>query len=288
MRIDPGMRVVRYSHSPRVMTILKPSPLSSFAFNSSVSMRSISCIRRTPLKQRSYNQVSPIHGSRGLGATSSARCSFGLTGIASGEADRQHHPEAGLAGFGSDLNLPPVLVDDDVVGDVQAQARADARSFCGKEGFEDARLDLWGYPRSVVDDVDRNDVVLGVGAQSKFSVAINGVDRVVDEVGPHLIELGSVGLYWRHIVGVIALDAYIRIELWTQEHQGVLQALDHIDALDRRLIQIRIRLDGLDDLRHGFGALSHLLEQAVDRRGGSQPPDYDGQLCGREVFGQLP
>src|SRR5215211_2023136 len=254
------MCMVRYSHSPRVMTNLKPSPLSNFVFNSSVSMRSISCIRHTPLKHRSYDQASLIWSSRGLGATSSACCSFGLTGITSGEADRQHHPEAGLAGFGRDLKLPTVLVDDDVVGDVQAQARADARSFRGKEGFEDARLNLRGYPRSVVDDLDHNNAVRTVGAQDEFSVALYGVDRVIYEVGPHLIELGSVGLYRRHIVGVISLDAYIRIELWTQEHQGILQALDHIDALDRRLIQIRIRLDGLDDLRHGFGALSYLLE----------------------------
>src|SRR5215203_3477101 len=80
----------------------------------------------------------------------------GYGGITSSEVDRQHHPEARLAGFGGDLNLSPVLVDDDVVCDVQAQARADAGSFRGKEGFEDARLDLRGYPRSVVDDFDRN------------------------------------------------------------------------------------------------------------------------------------
>src|SRR5215213_10058151 len=169
------------------MTNLKPSPLSSFAFNSPVSMRSISCIRHTPLKQRSYDQALLIQGSRGLGATSSDCCSFGLTGIAFGEADRQHHSEAGLAGFGRDLKLPTVLVDDDVVGDVQAQARADARSFRGKEGFEDARLNLRGYPRSVVDDVDRDHTFRGEGAQSKLSLASYGVDRVVDQVGPHLI-----------------------------------------------------------------------------------------------------
>jgi hypothetical protein len=102
----------------------------------------------------------------------------------------------------------------------------------------------------------------------------------------HLIELGPVSFYARHVVSIISRDLDTCGDPGTEEHQGVLQALDHIDILDRRLIQIRIRLDGLDDLRHGLSALSHLLQQAVDRRTSSQPSGYYGQLCGREVFGQ--
>src|SRR5215211_7384337 len=54
MRIEPGMCVVRYSHSPRVITTLKPSPLSSFSFNSWVSVRSVSFIRQTPSRERLF------------------------------------------------------------------------------------------------------------------------------------------------------------------------------------------------------------------------------------------
>src|SRR5918994_1542060 len=144
-------------------------------------------------------------------STMSFTGSLAYAGIISGEADRQHHPKARLAWSGHDLDVSPVLVDDDVVGDMQAKAGADAGRLGGKEGFENAWLNLRGNPRSIVDD---------------------------------------------------------------------------IDFLDRRLIQIRIRLDGLDDLRHGLSALSHLLEQAVDRRTCSQPPDFYRHLCGREPFGQ--
>src|SRR5829696_6535966 len=206
-----------------------------------------------------------------------------LVGIVFGESDRQHYSEACLTGSGGDLDLAPVLVDDYVVGDMHTQASAVAGGFGGKEGFEDALLYLRGHPRSVVDDFDRDDVVRGVGTQDEFSLALYGV---VDDVGPHLIEFGSVGLYAWHIVGIISRDDEIRGDLGTQEHQGILQVFDHIDFLDRRLVQIRIRLDGTHDLRHGFGALSHLLEQTVDRRTGSKPPDYHRQLCGGETFGQ--
>jgi hypothetical protein len=109
------------------------------------------------------------------------------TGIISSEADRQLYPKARLAWSGRDLDLSPVLVDDDVVGDVQAKARAYTGSLRGKEGLENARLNLRGDPRSLVDDVDRDHTFRGEGAQSKLSLAFYGVDRVVDQVGPHLI-----------------------------------------------------------------------------------------------------
>src|ERR687895_1533927 len=168
------------------------------------------------------------------------RLALGYTGSISSEPDRQHHSKARLAWCRGDLKLSPVLVDDDVVGDMQAKARAYAGSLRGKEGLENARLNLRRYPRSVVDDVDRDDIFRGECAQNKLSLACYGVDRVVDQVGPHLVELGPVGLYARHVVGIIPRDTNTRVDLGTQEHQGVLQALDHIDFLDRCLIQIRI------------------------------------------------
>src|SRR5919107_4903220 len=210
---------------------------------------------------------------------------LGYTGIVSGEPDGQHHSKARLACSGRDLKLSPVLVDDDVVGDMQAKARAYAGILRRVEGLENARLNLLGYSWSVVDDVYRNDTLRGEGAQSEHSLTCYGVYGVVDHVGPHLIELGPVSLYARNVFGVISLDANTRGDPGTQEHQGVLQALDHIDFLDRRLIQVRVRFDGLDYLRQGFSALANLIQQAVDRRTGSQPSDYNGQLCNREAFG---
>jgi hypothetical protein len=82
----------------------------------------------------------------------------------SGEPNGQDHPEARLSRCGRDLDLTVVLVDDDIVGDVQAQSRADAGTLGGKEGFEDAVLDLGWNPGPVVDDFDNGVAVLGIGA----------------------------------------------------------------------------------------------------------------------------
>src|SRR5215210_2857556 len=81
----------------------------------------------------------------------------------SGEPNRQDHLEARLSRYGRDLDLTVVLVDDDVVGDVQAQSRADAGTLRGKEGFENAALNLGGDPGPVVDDFDNGVAVPGVG-----------------------------------------------------------------------------------------------------------------------------
>lgn len=97
--------------------------------------------------------------------TESFTGSLAYTGIVSSEADRQLYPKARLAGSGRDLDPSPVLVDDDVVGDMQAKARAYTGSLRGKEGLENARLNLLGYPRSVVDDVDRDNTFRDEGAQ---------------------------------------------------------------------------------------------------------------------------
>jgi hypothetical protein len=77
-----------------------------------------------------------------------------------------------------------VLVDDDVVGYMQTKSRAYAGSLRGIEGLENARLNLWGYPRSVVDDFDGDDTLRCEGAQGKLSLACYGVYGVVDQVGP--------------------------------------------------------------------------------------------------------
>ena len=47
-----------------------------------------------------------------------------------------------------------MLMDDDVVCDMQAQACASTRSFRSKEGFENARLDLGRDSWPVVDGLD--------------------------------------------------------------------------------------------------------------------------------------
>ena len=88
----------------------------------------------------------------------------GLLARASGQPNRQRHAEARLSGTGRDLDLTLVLVYDDVVGDVQTQARTDTGRLRGKKGLEDARLKLGGDAGSAVGDLDYNVAVSRVGA----------------------------------------------------------------------------------------------------------------------------
>ena len=85
-----------------------------------------------------------------------------FTGIASGEPNRQRHSKTCIPGFGRDLYLTVVFVDDDIVGDMQTQSRAGARSLRSKEGFENAPLDLGGNSGPVVDDLDYDVAVFGI------------------------------------------------------------------------------------------------------------------------------
>ena len=78
------------------------------------------------------------------------------------EPNRQDHSQARLAGFGRDLNLSVVPMYDDVVSNMQSQARACAGTLRGKEGFENALPDFRGDSRPVVGDLDDYRAVFGV------------------------------------------------------------------------------------------------------------------------------
>ena len=82
-----------------------------------------------------------------------------------------------------------VLVDDYVVCDMQTQACARAGRLRREKRFKNALPDLTRDPRSAVDDFDCDGIAFSVCALSKLSLTLYGVDRVVDKVGPHLVEL---------------------------------------------------------------------------------------------------
>jgi hypothetical protein len=86
-----------------------------------------------------------------------------------------------------------MLVEDDVVCDVQSQAGANTGTFRSKERFEDAALNPGGNPRPVVDNFDHDFAVFGVRAENELSLTLHSVDRVVDDVGPDLVQLAPVG-----------------------------------------------------------------------------------------------
>ena len=51
-----------------------------------------------------------------------------------------------------------------------------------------------GMPGAGVGDLDDDRVAVGAGADRQRALAVHGVDGVVDEVGPDLVELAGVGV----------------------------------------------------------------------------------------------
>ena len=83
-----------------------------------------------------------------------------------------------------------VLLHDALNG-IEAEAGALAHFFGGEEGLENVLLDLGRNSRAIVGDLHYCALVIAIGADQKLSLATHGVDGVVDDVGPDLIELAA-------------------------------------------------------------------------------------------------
>src|SRR3954470_13837528 len=81
-------------------------------------------------------------------------CSPRLPGEGEGQAD----VEAGVPRLGRDVDGAVVLLDDRLVDNVQAEARADALRLGGEERLEDARLNVRRDARPGVADLDHDPI----------------------------------------------------------------------------------------------------------------------------------
>ena len=111
------------------------------------------------------------------------------------------------------MNGAAVLLDD-AMHDAEAEAGANAYGLRGVEGVEDQRLALEWNPGAVVADADAEvcsvfavrERFLGPRANADATALWNGVDGVVEEVGPDLIEAGAVGVEEGKVRGEIFFE----------------------------------------------------------------------------------
>src|ERR1700739_4320973 len=106
------------------------------------------------------------------------------------------------------------------------------------------RLDLRGNPGGVVPDLDYHTSGVAIYAHPKFPPAVDGVDRVIDDVGPNLIQLTAERIHEKRDRLVITLDLHSAFELVVQNRQGAFQALYNINVLLRRLVHEGVFLNG--------------------------------------------
>src|SRR2546425_6015914 len=85
-----------------------------------------------------------------------------------------------------------MTVADNAVTDDEAETGAGADGFRGKKRFEHVRLHLRWNARAVIDDFDDQLIVFQRSADADLPGAIDGMNRVIDQVGPNLVEFAAI------------------------------------------------------------------------------------------------
>src|SRR3984893_19267627 len=92
--------------------------------------------------------------------------------------------------FRIDLNIAPVFFHN-ALHRVEAQPCSLPYSLGCEEWFKDVCLNLWRNAWTVVADLHHDATVVLIGSHSKLAFSAHGVDGIVDDVGPNLIEFAA-------------------------------------------------------------------------------------------------
>src|SRR5260370_41210612 len=92
--------------------------------------------------------------------------------------------------FRIDVNIAPVFFHD-ALPRVEGQPGSLAYSHGGEKWFKDVRLNLGRNPWTVVANLYHNTTVVLIGSHPKLASSAHGIDGIVDDVGPDLIEFAA-------------------------------------------------------------------------------------------------
>ena len=93
------------------------------------------------------------------------------------------------------------------------------------------------------------------------SPAVHGIEGVVDEVGPHLVQLGGEGLDAGDEGVVVPYDGDLGGDAVREHRQGALQPLGQVGRLHGRPVELGVGLDGRDQVRDAPGGFLDLTQQ---------------------------
>src|SRR5258707_8460277 len=173
---------------------------------------------------------------------------------------RQPDPEPGIPGNGLHLEVAVVPADDDPPGDVQSQARTLAYGLGGEERLEDPVLDLLGDARAGGGELHEKPLAIRGRPDGQRSISGHGRDRVVDQVGPDLIELGRVRRYARQGAVILLDHPNARPDLGHEHGQGAVEQVMDVDHLVWSPVQLRVvpgRANESGDHGDGGGDFGH-------------------------------
>src|SRR5580658_1551987 len=107
---------------------------------------------------------------------------------------RQPHLKNRIARFSPNLNTAPVLFHN-ALHCIETQPSSLAHSLSGEEWFKNVLLDLGPDSRTVVADLHYDAIRIPISPHAQLALSSHRVDRVVDQVGPDLIEFAPKGVH---------------------------------------------------------------------------------------------
>jgi len=93
-----------------------------------------------------------------------------------------------VTGFGTDLNISPVLLHNSLDG-IQAEAGAFPNSFGCEKRLKDVGLDLAGNSWTVIANLNDGATIVTIGSHAKLAFSVHRVYGVIDKIGPDQAEL---------------------------------------------------------------------------------------------------
>src|ERR1039458_7218345 len=168
------------------------------------------------------------------------------------------------------------------------RSRSRPDTLVSEELLENMGLDFRRDARSVVADFDQQAIQLAGGADAQFALALHGVDGVVDQVGPDLVQLAAARADLRQAAVEIELHIDTLFEAVPQHQQRAFDPLVDVHFLLRTLIHISVLFNRADQIGDAAGGVFDLIEQSSDGEGSGDAceeigPRLRGELRGHAV-----
>ena len=135
-----------------------------------------------------------------------------------------------MSRFRFELNLSSMAVCHDTIADDQPKAGPLPDTFGREERLKEVRPNIFWDTRSVIVDLHEELMILAPCENSYVSSSVDRIGRVVDEIGPHLIQFVAVrgNRRKRAIVLSFQRDAF---QFVGQHGEGALDPFMDIDIL---------------------------------------------------------
>ena len=163
-------------------------------------------------------------------------------------------------------------VRDDTITNHQPQAGAFADAFRRKKRFKQPRFDVGRNAAPIILDFHEDLTVILTRSHPDMTALLNGIDRIIEKIGPHLIEFDTIRRDARQ--GTVIFANHRRIlQFMPQHRERALNPLMDVDILQRGTSLKGIRFHGFHQSGNATRAAIDFLQQGPNGEAGSQPCD---------------